>query len=571
MPRFPAALALGAVLATAGLAARQQDVTQMPTLAELQKMTARFAPADIGADLSTLPKNERDALARLIDAARIMDALFLRQVWAGNDAMLQDLAARAAKPVGPRASRSAAARLRYFLINKGPWDRLDHNRPFVPGAPPKPDAANFYPAGATKEDVQTWLDGLSGPAKDAATGFFTTIRRPASNDKGLVAVPYSVEYQGELARAADLLREAAQLTSNATLKTFLTARADAFLTNDYYASDVAWMELDAAVEPTIGPYEVYEDEWFNAKAAFEAFITVRDEAESKRLQAFSDHLQELEDNLPIDAKYRNPKLGAFAPIRVVNEIFAAGDGNRGVQTAAYNLPNDERVVKEKGTKRVMLKNVQDAKFNMVLLPISKIALPAADQAKISFEAFFTHILMHELMHGLGPHNITVGGRATTVRQELKETSSAIEEAKADVSGLWALRYLADHKQLDPAIAKTMYSTFLASAFRSIRFGVNEAHGRGIAVQLNYFLDAGAFKVRPDGTFTVDNAKIADAVTALTKEIMTLQAEGSYAKAKDLIDRLGVVRPEVKKVLDRLAAIPVDIEPRFTTAAQLSDR
>jgi hypothetical protein len=219
----------------------------------------------------------------------------------------------------------------------------------------------------------------------------------------------------------------------------------------------------------------------------------------------------------------------------------------------------------------MLKNVQEAKFTLVLQPISKIALPPADQTRISFEAFFTHILMHELMHGLGPHNITVGGRQTTVRQELKDTYSAIEEAKADVSGLWALRYLADHKQLDPAIAKTMYTTFLASAFRSIRFGVNEAHGKGIAVQLNYFLDAGAFKVRPDGTFTVDAAKIGDAVTALTREIMTLQAEGNYAKAKDLIDRLGIVRPEVKKVLDRLTGIPVDIEPRFTTAAQLSER
>ena len=542
----------------------------MPTLAELQKMTARYAPADIGADLSALPNNERDALARLIEASRIMDALFLRQVWAGNDAVLQDLASRASRPVGPRASRLAAARLRYFLINKGPWDRLDHNRPFVPGAPAKPEPANFYPAGATKAEVQTWLDGLSGKTKDAATGFFTTIRR-AEGGKGFAAVPYSVEYQGELARAAGLLREAAQLTNEPTLKKFLTTRADAFLTNDYYASDVAWMELDAAVEPTIGPYEVYEDEWFNAKAAFEAFITVRDEAESNKLQAFSAHLQELEDNLPIDAKYRNPKLGAFAPIRVVNEVFAAGDGNRGVQTAAYNLPNDERVVKEKGTKRVMLKNVQEAKFSLVLQPISRIALPPADQAKISFEAFFTHILMHELMHGLGPHNITVGGRQTTVRQELKETYSAIEEAKADVSGLWALRYLADHTQLDPAIAKTMYTTFLASAFRSIRFGVNEAHGKGIAVQLNYFLDAGAFKVRPDGTFTVDTAKIGVAVTALTKEIMTLQAEGSYAKAKDLVDRLGIVRPEVKKVLDRLTGIPVDIEPRFTTAALLSDR
>jgi hypothetical protein len=538
----------------------------MPTLAELQKMTARFAPAEIGADVSALPKNEREALARMVDAARIMDALFLRQVWAGNDAMLQELAQQAARPVGPRASRTAAARLHYFLINKGPWDRLDHNRAFVPGAPAKPEAANFYPAAAGKAEIQKWLDGLSGATKEAATGFFTTIRR---GEKGFVAVPYSIEYQGELARAAELLREAAQLTSDATLKKFLTARADAFLSNDYYASDVAWMELDAAIEPTIGPYEVYEDEWFNAKAAFEAFITVRDEAESKKLQAFSDHLQELENNLPVDPKYRNPKLGALAPIKVVNVVFSAGDGNRGVQTAAYNLPNDERVVREKGTKRVMLKNMQDAKFRMVLLPISKVALPAADQAKISFDAFFTHILMHELMHGLGPHAIGVGGRQTTVRQELKETYSTIEEAKADISGLWALRQLADKKQIDPTIAKTMYTTFLASAFRSIRFGVNEAHGRGIAIQVNYLLDAGAFKVRQDGTFTVDSAKIGDAVTALTREILTLQAEGSYTKAKDMLDRLGVVRPEVQKVLDKLAGIPVDIEPKFTTAAQLA--
>jgi hypothetical protein len=563
MSRLAPALVLAVSLSATAVT---QDVTPMPTLAELQKMTARFAPADIGADISSLPKNEREALARLVDAARVMDALFLRQVWAGNEALLQDLAQRAANPVGPRASRTAAARLRYFLINKGPWDRLDHNKAFVPGAPAKPDSANFYPAGATKAEIQKWIDGLSGTEKEAATGFFTTIRR---GDKGFMAVPYSVEYQGELAHAADLLRQAAQLTSDATLKKFLTTRAEAFLSNDYYASDVAWMELDSAIEPTIGPYEVYEDEWFNFKAAFEAFITVRDEAESKKLQAFSDHLQELENNLPIEPSLRNSALGALAPIKVVNVVFAGGDGNRGVQTAAYNLPNDERVVKEKGTKRVMLKNVQDAKFTMVLLPISKIALPAADQTKVSFDAFFTHILMHELMHGLGPHNITVGGRKTTVRQELKETYSTIEEAKADVSGLWALRYLADHKQLDPAIAKTMYTTFLASAFRSIRFGVNEAHGRGIAIQLNYFLDAGAFKAKPDGTFTVDNARIADAVTALTKDLMTLQAEGNYAKAKEMLDTMGVVRPEVQKVLDRLAAVPVDIEPKFTTAADLA--
>jgi hypothetical protein len=325
------------------------------------------------------------------------------------------------------------------------------------------------------------------------------------------------------------------------------------------------MELDAAIEPTIGPYEVYEDEWFNYKAAFEAFITLRDDAESAKLQTFSKHLQELENALPIDPKHRNPSLGAMAPIRVVNVVFTAGDANRGVQTAAFNLPNDERVIREKGSKRVMLKNVQEAKFKTVLTPIAKVALAPADQARVSFDAFFTHILMHELMHGLGPHDITVGGRTTTVRQELKDTYSAIEETKADVSGLWALAQLAGRKQIEPAIAQAMYTTFLASAFRSIRFGVNEAHGRGIAIQLNYFLDAGAFKANADGTFSVDDSKIPGAVESLTREIMTLQAEGSYTKAKALIDKLGVVRPEVQRVLDRLSKVPVDIEPRFTSA------
>ena len=526
-------------------------------------MTARFAPADIGADLTALPENERQALARLVEAARIMDGLFLRQVWSGNAALLESLARQAV------AGGDAADALHYFLINKGPWSRLDHHKPFIPGVPAKPESANFYPAGATKEEIQKWLDSLSGSAKTAATGFFTTIRR--GPDGRFMSVPYSVEYQGELTLAASLLREAAQLTAQPTLKTFLTSRADAFVSNDYYASDVAWMELDASIDPTIGPYEVYEDEWFNFKAAFEAFITLRDEAESKKLQVFGAELQGLEDALPIDPALRNPKLGALAPIKVVNVVFTAGDANRGVQTAAFNLPNDERVVKEKGTKRVMLKNVQEAKFRMALQPIAKVALPEAQQKNVAFDAFFTHILMHELMHGLGPHNISVGGRQTTVRQELKETYSAIEEAKADVSGLWALKQLADQGKIDKEIARTMYTTFLASSFRSIRFGINEAHGRGIAIQLNYFLDQGAFVVGPDGRFTVDEAKIGAAVTSLTRDIMTLQSEGSYQKAKALIDTLGVVRPQVQQVLDRLTGVPVDIEPKFTTAATLGPR
>jgi hypothetical protein len=558
-----AALACAAASAIHAGASSVQETSTLPDRAALVKMTARFAPADISADVSKLSEGDRGALVKLVEAARIMDALFLRQVWSGNDALLQQLSGQALS-AGPNSS--AAARLHYFLINKGPWSRLDHHKAFIPGVPAKPESANFYPADASKEDVQKWLDSLSGEAKTRATGFFTTIRR--GEDGRLTAVPYSIEYQGELGRAASLLREAAALTGAPTLKKFLLARADAFLSNDYYASDVAWMELDAPVEPTIGPYEVYEDEWFNFKAAFEAFITVRDEAESAKLQTFSRHLQALEDALPIDPRHRNPKLGALAPIKVVNVVLAAGDGNRGVQTAAFNLPNDERVIREKGSKRVMLKNVQDAKFRMVLQPIAKVALPAAEQSKVSFDAFFTHILMHELMHGLGPHDITVAGRATTVRQELKETYSTIEEAKADVSGLWALAELARTKELDPAIARAMYTTFLASAFRSIRFGINEAHGRGIAIQMNYLLDAAAFRVNPDGTFAVDEKRMPDAVTALTREIMTLQAEGSYEKAKTLIEKLGVVRPQVQKVLERLESVPVDIEPRFASADAL---
>ena len=530
-----------------------------PDTARLDAMMGRFAPVDIGADLSGLPSSERQALALLVQAGRVMDALFLRQVWAGNEALLFDLLADPS-PLG-------RARLHAFLVNKGPWTRLDHNEPFMPGAPEKPEGGHFYPAGASKAQVEAWLKTLPQAARDEATGFFTTIRRGQGGT--FRTVPYSVEYEGELARAAELLRQAAGVTTDPTLKRFLTTRAEAFQSNDYYASDVAWMELDAAIEPTIGPYEVYEDEWFNYKAAFEAFITVRDAAESAKLAKFGAELQDIENHLPIDPKLRNPKLGSLAPISVVNVVLAAGDGNRGVQTAAYNLPNDERVIREKGSKRVMLKNMQDAKFEKVLVPISRVVLSAADQNAVAFDAFFTHIVMHELMHGLGPHNITVGGRATTVRQELKETYSSIEEAKADVSGLFALQFLVDKGVIDRSMERTMYTTFLASAFRSIRFGVNEAHGRGIAIQLNTLLDAAAFVARPDGTFSVDTPKIKDAVAALTREIMTLQAEGNYAKAKDMIEKLAVVRPIVKQALDKLGQVPVDIEPRFVTAAELT--
>ena len=535
-----------------------QTTTTDAETQKLQTMAARFAPVDLTADVSKLPENERQALGKLVAAAKIFDGLFLRQVWEGNETMLLDLA-RDNSPLG-------LARRHYFLINKGPWSRLDENEPFVPGAPKKPEQANFYPSGATKAEVEAWFKTLSTAERAGATGFFTTIRR--GPDGKLIAVPYSLEYQSEIAHAAALLREAAALTTQPTLKTYLDKRAAALLSNDYYDSDVAWMELDASIEPTIGPYEVYEDEWFNYKAAFESFITLRDDAETQKLMRFGSELQEIENTLPIDSKYRNPKLGALAPIRVVNTVFSSGDGNRGVQTAAFNLPNDERVVAEKGSKRVMLKNNQEAKFRTVLQTIAQVALASDDRQHVSFDAFFTHILMHELMHGLGPHNITVGGRATTVRQEFKETYSTIEEAKADVSGLFALQYLVDHQKLDKSLDQTMYVTYLASMVRSIRFGITEAHGRGVALQLNYFLDNGGVTVAQDGTFAVNPERIRQNVVDLTRDIMTMQAVGDYNAARQMLEKLAVVRPQTQAILDRLKAVPVDIEPRFVTAESL---
>ncbi len=542
-------------------AARASDPVPaaIPDAAQLQRMTARFAPVDLNVDVSKLPDTEKRALAKLVQAAKLMDTLFLRQAWAGNETLLLDLL-RDTTPLG-------RARLHAFLLNKGPWSRLDEGRPFIPGVPSRPEAGNFYPAGAGKADIEQWVKTLPEAQQREATGFYTTLRR--APDGKLLAVPYSVEYQGELVQAAELLREAATLTKQPTLQAFLNARADAFLSNNYYASEVAWMELDASIEPTIGPYEVYEDNWFNYKAAFEAFITVKDEEETQKLSRFSGELQWLENNLPIDPKLRNPKLGALAPIRVVNSVFSSGDANRGVQTAAFNLPNDERVTAEKGSKRVMLKNVQEAKFQRVLLPIAKVALPARERKDVAFEAFFTHILMHELMHGLGPHTLTLNGQQTTVRQALQASSSAIEEAKADISGLWALQKLVDKGVLDKSLERTMYTTYLASMFRSIRFGVDEAHGKGVALQLNFFLDTGAVKVNPDGTFSVVPDTIRGAVTELTKQLMELQGRGDRAMAESLLAKLGVVRPEVQKVLDKLKGVPVDIEPRFVTAEQLT--
>jgi hypothetical protein len=550
-----------------------------PGLAQLEKMGSRFAPTPLRVETSNLSAGDRQALIKIIEAGRVLNDVFLQQLWSGNEALY----ARLQKDKTPLG----AARLRYFWLNKGPWSSIDGNAAFLPGVPAyKPVGANFYPEDMTKQDFESWVASLADKDQQQAKGFFTVIRWKDKDKDGatgvdhrqLMAVPYSEEYKDDLTRAAGLLREAAGLTDNESLKKFLNLRADAFLSNDYYESDLAWMDLDAPLDITIGPYETYNDEVFGYKAAFEAYVNLRDEEETGKLSAFTQHLQEIEDHLPMDPQYRNPKLGAAAPIRVGDEILSAGDGAHGVQTAAYNLPNDDRVVQQKGSKRVMLKNVQEAKFRSVLLPIARRTLSKPAMVDVSFESFFTHILAHELMHGLGPHQIKVQGRDTTPRDELKELYAPIEEAKADVTGLFALRYMMDNaaqmemtKVLpsDEAAQRQLYTTFLASAFRSLRFGLNEAHGKGMAMQVNFLMDQGAFVQQQDGTFAVNMEKIKAAVTALDHDLLTLEAEGDYAGAKKMLDELGVVRPAIQKALDSLRDVPTDIEPIFVTAEELA--
>jgi hypothetical protein len=573
---------LGFALLTV-IAGGQTDTVNIPDLPELNRMIGRFAPTEMRVDTSKLSAGNQKALVKLIEASRILNRVFMEQYWSGD----LDLYAKLQQDTTPLGK----ARLHYFWINKGPWSDIDEYKAFIPGVPVrKPLGANFYPEQMTKEQFEAWVAALDR-GQELAKGFFTVIRwrtgppkQPGSIGSredllGLLdAYPYSEAYKTDLTRASDLLKEAAALTDNESLKKFLNLRAAAFLTDDYYDSDMAWMDLDSPLDITIGPYETYNDELFGYKAAFEAYVNLRDDEETAKLAAFTKNLQEIENNLPIDAKYRNPKLGAAAPIRVVDEILATGDGAHGVQTAAYNLPNDDRVVQQKGSKRVMLKNVQEAKFHSVLLPIANQMLTKSAVKDVQFEPFFTHILAHELMHGLGPHQIEVQGRETNPRLELKELYSAIEEAKADVTGLYALQYMMDHAKamgLGNVLAsgegaeRQLYTTYLASSFRSLRFGLNDAHGKGMAVQFNYLMDKGAYSQNADGTFSVDVKKMKSAVRDLDHDLLTLEAQGDYAGAKKLLGEMGVMRPALEKALARLTEIPTDIEPIFVTADEVA--
>jgi hypothetical protein len=517
----------------------------------LQKKIDQFAPTELKYDSTLLSPRENIVLHKLYEASKIMDEIFLEQVFSKNENIQKNLMLQ--------SSMAAKPQLEYFTMMAGPFDRLDHNKPFI-GDYKKPDGANFYPEDMTKGEFQEFIKNNPDQEK-AFTSEFTVIRRV--NDK-LTAIPFSVFYKDKLSKAAALLREAAQYADNTTLKNYLNLRAQAFETNDYYESDMAWMDLkDHNIEIVIGPYEVYEDELFNYKASFESFVTIKDPVESKKLDRFASYLGEMEEHLPIPEEYKNKERGSESPISVVNEVFTAGDTKAGVQTLAFNLPNDERVRKAKGSKKVMIKNLHEAKFEKLLIPIAKIVLPEDELKYVTFDGFFNHTLMHEMTHGIGPGFIKVNGRDTEVKNELKETYSKIEECKADILGMYMNIFMIEKGVFPKEFEKEIWVSNLAGIFRSVRFGINEAHGAGNAIIYNFLLEKGGY-VYNDKTekVSVDFKKVYPALEQLATKLLTIQATGDYDGANKLINQYAVSSPSMEILRNKLNSLPVDIKPLY---------
>ncbi|MFO7609781.1 MAG: peptidase [Candidatus Krumholzibacteriia bacterium] len=522
----------------------------LPVVPDLDARLDAYVPTALDPDVSHLEPSEQAVLAKLVEAAKVMHELFAEQATPCR----AELAARIAElPAGLQQGVR-----RYFAINLGPWDRRFDRQPFF-GTWPHPEGANFYPLDLTEQEQATIADPAHG-----LDGLLTMVRRTGGGT--LQAVPYSVHFRPGLERAAGLLREAAALTGNASLKAFLESRADAFLSDDYYASDMLWMDLDSDVEVTIGPYETYEDGLFGYKAAFEAFVTVTDPQESARLAKFKDELPWLESRLPIADEHKNPGRGSESPIRVVDEVYSAGDTRAGVQTIAFNLPNDERVREAKGSKKVLLRNVMAAKFERILKPIAQELVVAGQVGDLTAESFFLHTLWHEMSHGLGPGKITRDGRATEVRLELKDLYSTLEEAKADAMGEWAIFELhaAGRDYFPEPIVRQQAATYLAGLFRSVRFGIGEAHGQANAIQFNYLLRKQAIAWHPQvQRFSVDVAVFVPAIRELVAEVCLLQARGDYDGTAAFIAEYGTMPPVLAAALRKLDGIPVDIEPVFS--------
>ncbi len=541
-------LAAAAALSLAACQAASTNQQQNAAASTEQGAADKLASVEMQADTSYLTDEERKVVNLLIQAADLMNPIYLRQVSADNPRLRDEIVKSGDK-----------AALDKFDTFMGPWDEVSEDKPFY-GNSTRPAGAGFYPAGLTKEQFDDYLAKHPDQAK-ALTDPYTVVKR--QGDK-LVAVPYSQEYKEWLEPAARKLEEAAAITTNPSLKKFLTLRAKAFRTDDYFESELAWMDLkDTPIEMVIGPYETYTDGLYGAKTAFEAFVVLRNPKESSALDVYKSHLRDMEANLPEEEQYKNFKRGFESPISVGDQIRAGGDANHGIQTVAFNLPNDERVREAKGAKKVILQNVLGAKYDRILQPMAGLVLVPADAANVNKRYMYLETLFHELSHSLGPGSITVNGQQTTVDKALKDVGSGFEEAKADVMGAYNVLFMMDQGVLPAAEKPQIRAAYVAGLFRAMRFGDTDAHGRGAAMQYRYLRDKGGIVWDADAKrFRIDPAKLDAGIRDLVHDIIHLQGTGDYNGTKAFLAKWAVMDAEAKQVTGEMGHIPVDIHPIY---------
>jgi len=515
----------------------KSETTAPQTLLIEESRLSIYHPVDLTSDLSHLSDNQHKMLSILIDASKIMDDLFWKQAFfEDKDTFLSSI---------------SDENVRHFAsINYGPWDRLNGDTPFISGYEDKPLGAEFYPHDMTKEAFAT---------ADFADkqGLYSMVKRDEAGN--LYSVPYSKAFKSELMKASDLLKEASELAEDESFKQYLQLRSAALLSDDYLASDMAWMDMKTnPIELVIGPIESYEDQLFGYRAAFEAYVLIKDLAWSERLAKYAAFLPELQQGLPVADAYKAEMPGSDADLNAYDVIYYAGHSNAGSKTIAINLPNDERVQLEKGTRRLQLKNAMRAKFDTILVPIADTLIVPEQRKHITFDAFFANTMFHEVAHGLGIKNTLDG--SGTVRGALKEHASALEEGKADILGLYMVQSLLEKGEITQGTLEDYYVTFMAGVFRSVRFGASSAHGKANMIRFNFFAQQGAFEKTEDGLYRVNMEKMGESVEALSELILTLQGDGDYDGVAQLVETMGVIKPDLGSDLARLEAanIPVDI-------------
>ena len=520
----------------------------------LAEQRAKIAPITITPEVGFLSAEERSVVNLLNEAASLMSQIYMVQVSEKNPALRAEIVA------SDRPDRDLL--LSMFDLNYGVWDTLAEYAPFY-GTEALPAGRAFYPADLTKAEFDAWLEAHPDQRATMLSGF-TVVRREGD---GFKAIPYSVYYRRWLEPAAVKLEQAAAITTNASLKRFLTLRAQAFRTDDYYESDMAWMDLEGTpIEVVIGPYEVYTDTLYGQKTAFEAFVTLKDPAESAALDKYKGYLRAMEENLPVEDRYKNRQRGSDSPIAVAEQVHGGGDNVPGVQTVAFNLPNDERVREAKGAKKVILSNVLEAKYTRILQPMAGLVLVPEQAALVTKKYMTMETLFHELSHSVGPGTIVVNGRTTTVGAEMADIGSAAEEGKADVMGVWNLMFMMEQGEIPTAERSELFATYLAGLFRAMRFGIDEAHGRGAAMQYGYLRDKGAFAWdAAAGRFRVDDAKMAAGVRDLVHDLVVLQGDGDRPGMIAFFDAHAHLDTHAEAVIATMGGIPVDIQPRYPEA------